>query len=273
DANGYRWYGEMLGKVYNKVKIEGENFKPLQPKSISRDPANPKKLRITFHVPVPPLVLDTKTMPKITNFGFLVYYNRANQTITDVQVVGDDVVEITCANDLDTEKDVEITYAGENAVGQGNLRDSDPYQAVFNYVDIDAKDGSGNYIYPRSNNRILRPTYEPKNEQGQVIYNQPYPLYNFCVAFYQKVAGLVGINNPIESDIQIIQAGKKLQVNAPSSEAVSVKIYDISGKLLKDFGERQQNEYSLSPLEQGVYIVSVITRGHVPLSGYQKIIL
>jgi hypothetical protein len=31
DANGYRWYGEMLGKVYYKTKVLGEDFKPLQP--------------------------------------------------------------------------------------------------------------------------------------------------------------------------------------------------------------------------------------------------
>jgi uncharacterized repeat protein (TIGR02543 family) len=188
DANGYRWYGEMLGKVYSKVKIGGENFMPLQPKAIYRDAANAKKIRIKFYVPVPPLVLDTKTMPQIANYGFLVYHNQANQTITSVQVVGDDVVEITCANDLDSSKEVEITYAGQNANGQGNLRDSDPYQAVFSYVDIDAKDGAGSYIYPRSNNRSLRPSYEPKDENGNAIYGKPYPLYNFCVAFSYALA-------------------------------------------------------------------------------------
>jgi arylsulfatase A-like enzyme/sucrose-6-phosphate hydrolase SacC (GH32 family) len=282
DANGYRWYGEMLGKVYNKVKVEGENFIPLQPKAIYRDAANAKKIRIKFHVPVPPLVLDTKTMPQIAGYGFQVYYSRANQTITDVQIVGDDAVEITCANDLDPTKDVEIIYAGQDAVGQGNLRDSDPYQAVFNYVNIDAKDGSGNYIYPRSDNRSLRPAYEPKNEQGQVIYDRPYPLYNFCVGFnYRLAAGenekeiLTGINRPkaVENNISILQTGKTLRVVTPSSDTNQVRIYDVSGKLMKDFGMCRQSEYSLSSLEQGVYIVSVITGGSASLTGNRKIIL
>jgi sucrose-6-phosphate hydrolase SacC (GH32 family) len=268
DANGYRWYGEMLGKVYNKVKIEGGNFLPLQPKAIYRDLTDSKKIRIKFHVPVPPLVLDTKTMPQITQYGFLIYQNRASQPIANVQITGSDVVEITCAGDLDPEKEIEIAYAGQDAVGQGNLRDSDPYPSVFKYVDIDAKDGSGNYIYPRSNNRSLRPTYEPKNEQGQVIYNQPYPLYNFCVGFNYKLARgetekeiLAGLNlpQPGKNTITILQTGKTLRIVTPSADTNHVRIYDVSGKLLMDFGLRQQNEYSLSSLEQGVYIVSVKT--------------
>jgi sucrose-6-phosphate hydrolase SacC (GH32 family) len=184
DANGYRWYGEMLGKVYGKVKIEDKNFTPLQPKAIYRDTLDAKKIVVKFHVPELPLVLDTLTMPKITNYGFSIYHDGKTPAIASIRLADDDAVEITCAADLDPAKDVEVTYAGQNVNGQGNLRDSDPYQAVFKYVNIDEKNGSGQYIYPRSNDRSLRPAYEPKNEQGQVIYNQPYPLYNFCVGFY-----------------------------------------------------------------------------------------
>jgi sucrose-6-phosphate hydrolase SacC (GH32 family) len=288
DANGYRWYGEMLAKVYNKVKIEGRNFIPLQPKSISRDPADAKKIRIRFHVPVPPLVLDTKTMQPIADSGFEVWHgarSTTKQTVTDVRVVDGDCVEITCANELTDI--IELTYAGPSAnsqseYGQGNLRDSDPYPSVFNYVDIDEKDGSGNYIYPRSNNRELRPNNEPKNEQGQVIYNQPYPLYNFCVGFNYKLAAgenekeiLTGINSPKAAgdNIKILQTGKTLRVVAPDSDTMNVKIYDVSGKMLKDFGMRRQSEYSLASLEQGVYIVSVVTGGNAPLLGNRKIVL
>jgi hypothetical protein len=54
---------------------------------------------------------------------------------------------------------------------------------------------------------------------------------------------------------------------------MNVKIYDVSGKILKDFGMRRQSEYSLSSLEQGVYIVSVVTMGHASLLGNRKIVL
>lgn len=270
DANGYRWYGEMLGKVYNKVKIEGENFMPLQPKSLQRHATDAQKVIVKFRVPEPPLVLDTLTMPKIVNYGFLIYQNRAVQTITNVQIMGDDAVEITCAAGLTD--DIEITYAGENAGGQGNLRDSDPYQAVFNYVDIDEKDGQGNFIYPRSGNRSLRPAYEPRNAQQQIIYNQPYPLYNFCVGFHYRLPKnnneleiITGINdiqlkrnrlliypNPVKDELRV-ESGSLIMDNE------RVEIVDLSGSIVgaKNFSLLQNGKASLnvSDLPKGIYIL------------------
>jgi sucrose-6-phosphate hydrolase SacC (GH32 family) len=267
DANGYRRYGEMLGKVYNKVVVQGEDFSPLQPKSIRRDPASARKVIIQFHVPVPPLVIDTLTMPAIADYGFSVYLGRGTaQSITGVRLISGDEVEITCAADLTD--NIEIAYADQSANGQGNLRDSDPYQAVFNYVDIDQKDASGKYIYPRNDNRALRPAYEPRNAQGEIIYNQPYPLYNFCVGFNYKLSkdepGIdipLGVNSPkaVGNLIRIVQAGKTLRITTPSPDAMNVRIYDLSGKVMMDFGRQRRNEYSLSSLAQGIYIVSVNT--------------
>jgi sucrose-6-phosphate hydrolase SacC (GH32 family) len=270
DANGYRWYGEMLGKVYNKVKIQGEDFIPLQPKSLHRSDDDPKKVIVKFYVPVPPLVLDTLTLPKIVDYGFYIYHKRAAQTITKVQITDDDAVEITCANDLT--EDIELTYAGQNAEGQGNLRDSDPYQAVFTYVDIDAKDGQGNYIYPRSDNRTLRPAYEPRNTLGQIIYGQPYPLYNFSVGFYYRLPK--GQNNlEIITGTDNIQAAtsewriypnpvkNELKINA---EARSIRpdeklqITDLSGKTVmsKNFSAlRSPYSINVSALPAGVYLL------------------
>lgn len=43
-------------------------------------------------------------------------------------------------------------------------------------------------IYPREKfESRLRPDYEPKDDSGNIIYNQNYPLYNFCVGFYYKL--------------------------------------------------------------------------------------
>jgi hypothetical protein len=256
----------MLGKVYNKVKIQGENFIPLQPKNIRRDLNDAKKVIIKFHVPVPPLVIDTKTMPQIVDNGFLIYHKRATQTITGIQLISDDEVEITCAADLT--EDIDITYAGQNANGQGNLRDSDPYQAVFTYVDIDKKDRNGNYIYPRSNNRTLRPAYEPRNAQGEIIYNQPYPLYNFSVGFYYRLPKgqnelqiISGVNDVSvkKNELEIVQTGNMVKIVMPAPEAVTLKIFDLTGKLIKDFGHQLQYTFSLEFLNKGVYLAQANT--------------
>jgi len=173
DANGYRWYGEMLGKVYYKTKISGENFKPLQPKKVSRDALDDRKIIIQFLVPVMPLVLDDKTLKKENAYGFEVYSNRLSRPIDKVEII-DDCVVLTCTSSLPLTHKIEVVYAGGKTKGKGNLRDSDDYKAFFNYEDLESK-GS------------VRPSFEPKGADGKVIYDKPYPLYNFCVAFYYAI--------------------------------------------------------------------------------------
>ncbi|GHT88981.1 hypothetical protein FACS189474_5160 [Bacteroidia bacterium] len=145
DGNGYRWYGEMLGKVYYKTKIEGEDFRPLQPKKVARDAENAKKIYITYHVPVPPLVLDENTLKKEANYGFNMYLNNRYQTISKVEIVNDSVVAITGSSDLSTGR-LGVSYGGSDTRGHGNLRDSDPYKAYFKYENPDKKDENGNFI-------------------------------------------------------------------------------------------------------------------------------
>jgi len=180
DANGYRWYGEMIGKVIYKTKILGEKFSPLQPIELSRVENNKKQIRIKYLVPKPPLVFDTKTLLEMPNYGFNIYLNGAQQTITNIVIDGQeqDCVLITCANDLIG--NIEIAYAGADATlqdklrGHGNLRDSDDYQAFFNYE-------------KKTWNNSPTSSGEPTDESGNIIDGKPYPLYNFSVAYYYKL--------------------------------------------------------------------------------------
>jgi hypothetical protein len=184
DPNGYRWFGEMLGKVYYKTKVLGLTFKPLQPKEVSRTKLS-NKLKIKFLVPDLPLILDTLILAKVQDYGFEVYANNVKQTVTDVTVV-DDCVYLTCASTLMGV--IEVVYAGQSTHGSGNLRDSDPYKSFFNYVNLDKKNNAGSYFYSRdATETTLHPTYEPKDSTSNVIYDKPYPLYNFSVSFYYKI--------------------------------------------------------------------------------------
>ena len=69
DSNGYRWFGEMLGKVYYQSQVQGKPFQPLQPTVIARETL-PTQIRIKYHVPVRPLVFDVNLVPKIKDYGF-----------------------------------------------------------------------------------------------------------------------------------------------------------------------------------------------------------
>lgn len=187
DANGYRWYGEMLAKVYYKTQVLGEDFKPLQPKQIYRISSN--SVGIIFHVPQPPLVFDTNLVQALPNYGFKIKNNGVEQNISEVKIdSNNNTIIISCTNAITG--NVEVIYGQQNIylnkkllIKAGNLRDSDNYPAFFTYVDLDAKK-DGEYLYPREKSeKTLRPDNEPKDKDGSFLHGKPYPLYNFSVAF------------------------------------------------------------------------------------------
>ena len=286
DANGYRWYGEMLGKVYYKTKILHEDFKPLQPLELSRDNTDQKKVIIKFLVPKLPLVLDDKTLWKISDYGFEVYNNNTRQTISDVSISNDCVI-LTCTQNL-TGK-IEVVYAGLNATyvsasgngrGSGNLRDNDDYQAVFTYQDLDKKDTNGNYVFPRKageESLSLRPTFEPKDTSGNVIYDKPYPLYNSSVAFYyaipdgeQKytVPNLIGATSVLSTlqngNIRIKQNGKSISIFSDANTDVIAELFELTGKRIGGVINVPMNrKLNLSQLSNGVYLVKITAANEI----------
>jgi len=282
DPNGYRWYGEMLGKVYYKTQVLGQSFKPLQPKALNRG-TQTNQVIVKFHVPEPPLVLDTQTLPLISNYGFDVYLNGNKQTISNVSIDGDDVI-LTCQNALTGA--IEVTYAGTNATdatnkqnGHGNLRDSDTYQAYYNYIDLDKKNGDESYFYPRESfETTLRPDFEPKDGEG-VIYDKPYPLYNFSVGFYYQLENGVESyivpafradfpvsiedKNANDTGLKLFQKRNSIVVEKGTSGDVKIDLFNMSGLSMKsmteNFGAKDKKEYSLQDFASGIYLVRVAT--------------
>ncbi len=211
DPNGYRWYGEMLAKVYYKTQVLKEDFKPLQPKKIYRIGSN--QIGILFHVPVPPLVFDIQTLPQAQNYGFVVKKDGVRQTISTINISGNEII-ITCTANLTgtveviygegriTTSTLDVQGTTQNTVGDvnyrfGNLRDSDNYPSYYTYLDLDKK-VSGTYVYPRETSEsTLHPYYEPKDQSGNVIYDKSYPLYNFSVSFgYSLPSGRTEVYMP-----------------------------------------------------------------------------
>lgn len=272
DSNGYRWYGEMLGKVFYETKVLNNGFKPLQPIEISRTEQS-NQLKLKFNVKHLPLVLDELTLAKTTNYGFDVWLNNVEQIITAVTVDGD-CVYLTCR--LPLNGDVEVIYAGSSTAGSGNLRDSDPYQAFYKYIDLDKKNDDGSFFYPRdATETTLRPAYEPKDFTGSVIYNQPYPLYNFSLAFYYKLlttqqtisVGTSGTTAVLENfdteKISIHQSGDFMVLTNKLNKNIKLNLYGVSGILLKSLtlGNNDTNKFSMSGLPSGLYIANIESNG------------
>jgi len=271
EPNGYRWYGEMLGKAYYRTKISGQRFQPLQPVEFSKT-ANPKILRIRFYVPKLPLVLDEMTVKKVKDYGFEVYDNNVKKTIQSIVIDGNSLF-ITFTSNI--EGTLEVVYAGTNVSGHGNLRDSDDETACFKYVDLDRKNVDGTYLFERDTaETTLRPSFEPRDENGQIIYDKPYPLYNFSLAFYYKIdkdSSSYRVPNvkdiytsKIEfqdnSGIIMFHSGTKIVVDNLSSEIIKVDIFSISGQLITSFYDQNNNnrrEFDVGLLSKGIYLITL----------------
>ncbi len=165
DSNGYRWYGNLLAKVYEKVVIKGEEWKPLHPLSATYKDT---ELIIDFYVPEPPLVFDVSYDANIADMydtkGFRITDSVGDEIlITNVEIIGDTLVKINTETTISS--DCKVWYASQTSFsGNGNLRDSDAHVAndIYEYLP-----GSG--------------MYESANIPELV--NKPYPMHNWCIAF------------------------------------------------------------------------------------------
>ena len=71
NSDGQRWIGEMCAKVMHRVLNEGEDWQPLRVLSAAKVDAT--HIDLTFHVPRPPLVIDTTLMAKARGYGVSIY--------------------------------------------------------------------------------------------------------------------------------------------------------------------------------------------------------
>lgn len=162
-ANGYRWFGQMLGKVYHHVAIERRQWQPLAPR---RATVTGQSIYLDFHVPHPPLAFDQAYIghraTDIEHQGFRVYEGDKEVAISAVEIVADTVVRITTEQPLTGVP--KVTYASFQVGGAGNLRDSDPTEADARYQFL--TDGS------------MR-----AQENIKALVDKPYPLHNWSIAF------------------------------------------------------------------------------------------
>lgn len=100
-ADAERWLGEQFGKVMRKVVVEGKDWKPLYPLTASYK-ENEQAVIVKFHVPEPPLVMDTDFLPaQDKGLGFEVYDDKNRRyTIEKVECMEDAVVKIALEDAL-----------------------------------------------------------------------------------------------------------------------------------------------------------------------------
>ena len=160
-ANGYRWFGQMLGKVYHHVAVERRHWQPLAPR---RATVEGRDVLIDYHVPHPPLVFDRpylghKATP-VKDKGFVLFDDKGEVPLADVNIVADTLVRLRAGRELIGQP--RIRYASYQSGGAGQLRDSDPTRADAQYE--------------------YRPGMWPE-EKVPALVGKAYPLHNWSIAF------------------------------------------------------------------------------------------
>ncbi|MEH8936634.1 hypothetical protein RAF90_25085 [Klebsiella pneumoniae] len=171
DANGYRWLGIQFGKVLHRAIDRRQNWRPLQPLSVT---LSGTFLRADFLVWSPPLQFRScyvgSSPTTYAAKGFRVTDDAGDVPVTRVDIVADTVVDITLGRE--TTGDVYLWYASQTGSnGNGNLFDSDTTVAVANY---EFHEGTGQY---------------PESNIPELV-NRPYPLNNPCVAFRRQAIAI-----------------------------------------------------------------------------------
>lgn len=136
--HGERHLGEYFAKAYTRIVIEGKKWAPVHATTAT---IAGNVITAKFHVPVPPLVLDTTYVVDPGNYGFEVADDAGNELpISKVELAGPDTVKVTLANAPAGKtklryafKTIPQSCPGRFAGARGNLRDSDttPSQAGY----------------------------------------------------------------------------------------------------------------------------------------------
>ncbi len=145
DSTGQRRLGEYFAKAYARVVLGGATWEPVRPKSISRGGS---VITVTYHVPEPPLTLDTLHVTNPGNFGFDFVDNGTLVAISSVVVTAPDTVTITLGA-APSGVNMRLRYAQNQDVNpatrcigpgtvygggaRGNVRDSDATPSRYGY--------------------------------------------------------------------------------------------------------------------------------------------
>ena len=145
-----KWLGAYYGLVYKRVVVDKAEWKPLSP---SRVTASGSTIQARFHVPHPPLVLDTTTVSDPGNFGFSVVTPEGDEIgIQSVSVTSTDTVTIVARDPIPAGTKLRYAFNGAGFSGRstgprGNLRDSQGDVLTFDPAGINKRMDNWSVIF------------------------------------------------------------------------------------------------------------------------------
>ncbi len=139
------WLGEYYGKAIHKSLFTTDEWHPLSPQSVF---CSGRVIDVAFHVPTPPLVLDTTWVTETHNFGFDVFDEDENlaDIIESVTLIGPCRIRVILTREAKMGEKLTYAYgretdslkSGRVAGARGNLRDSEG--EVDKYTDADGNE-------------------------------------------------------------------------------------------------------------------------------------
>src|SRR5699024_9180021 len=97
-SNGNRWYGEYIARSTYNALILGKRDNCVVPYQFVIDGSN---IRIKVNAPKLPLVIDTWTVQEVPQYGFKVWKDNIEVTISSITLFGDEIT-LHCNEDIST---------------------------------------------------------------------------------------------------------------------------------------------------------------------------
>jgi hypothetical protein len=173
-TNGYRWYGEYIAKVIFQTLVQKSEFRPMQVSGAMIDGNN---IRVKICNAELPIVFDNYTVEQASDYGFAVWADGTRITLQKIKAYGDEIIIYTNENLSSAEK-VELSYAGMEVEGTGNIRDSSAFKAKYTYWDDSEDKGLSD---------SLTLSHSAKDKNGNSIIGKKYPMWNWLASFYQII--------------------------------------------------------------------------------------
>jgi hypothetical protein len=105
-----RWLGAQFAKVINRVVIDKQSWQPLRP-TAAWSSTDRNTVFVRYHVPVPPIVIDTSFMPAAPGVGLFI---PGGPNIASVSVYSSDVITLNLESPLPSAGAFTLEYASEH---------------------------------------------------------------------------------------------------------------------------------------------------------------
>jgi hypothetical protein len=203
-----RWLGAQFAKVIKRVVIDGQPWQPLRPLA-AWSSSDRKTIFVRYHVPIPPIVIDTSFMPAAAAAGLFI---PGGPAVASVAVYSSDTIALSLESPLPSTGTFTVEYASEHGT---TLALSLPGGAVH----VDTASASQNH--PTTYNVVIPGDIQAQlaaTTQHGVFYLQNDPNQNgYTIGVIRSVALDADGNTVLQGNISELTGDLAFEAGQPLS--------------------------------------------------------